>query len=142
MLQITIKADYAIRVVLFLAQQEPGKRFSAVQIAKEQDIPKVLIPKILQSLSHKGIVATTAGRNGGAVLSKKPEDVTIHAIIEATDGPVSLNRCLTETNACSRTDFCPVHPFWEKTRNQFVTILKDATISGIIDSYYTTDNKE
>jgi Rrf2 family protein len=136
MLQMTIKTEYAIRIVIFLAMQEPGKRFPTKDIAASQDIPKTLLPKIFQDLSHKGIIKTIAGRRGGAILNKKPKDITILEIIEATDGRITLSRCLTETNTSSRDESCPIQPFWEKTRNQFTDILKEATIAKIINTYY------
>ena len=136
MLQITIKADYAVRVAIYLAQQGVGARVSAMDIARDQQVPKALIPKILQAMARKGIITTSSGRNGGAVLSKDPTELSIYELIEAIDGPITLSRCLKDEGICPRDSFCPVHPFWAKTREKFIGMLEDAKISDIIRDYY------
>lgn len=135
MLQITIKADYAVRVAMYLAQQGIGVRVSAMDIARDQQVPKALIPKILQAMARKGIITTTSGRHGGAVLSRDPKEITIYDLIEAIDGPPTLARCLKSEGVCPREGVCPVHPFWAKTRKQFVKMLKDANIADILTTY-------
>ena len=142
MLQITIKADYAVRVAMYLAEQGPGVRVSAMDIARDQQVPKALIPKILQSMARKGIITTTSGRHGGAILNKDPKEITIYDLIEAIDGPPTLARCLKSEGACPREGFCPIHPYWAKTRKQFVKMLQDSSVADILQEYGQPKNKK
>ena len=92
---ITRKTDYAIRCVLHLA--EAGKDVLMVnEIAKEQDIPKSFLAKILQKLAKAGIVESLRGVKGGFRLAKKPEDISLLDVVELMEGPVAMNVCAAD----------------------------------------------
>lgn len=138
MLQITITADYAIRVVLYLAAQDRDAPVPAMEIARRQQIPKPYIPKILQALVRNGILTTYPGRTGGAILNCPPSEITILQLIEAVDGPIALNRCLSRKTPCSRDNSCPAHPFWIKIQDSFLKMLQDTKLSDFIDTNKNT----
>ena len=133
MLQITITADYAIRVALYLAVQDRDTPIPAMEIAHHQQILKPYIPKILQALARNDILTTYLGRTGGARLNHPSHEITMLQLIEAADGPVALNRCLSKKTLCSRDNVCPAHPFWIKMQDSFLKMLQDIKLSDFID---------
>lgn len=131
MLQITIAADYAVRAVLYLASQGHNCPVPSMEIARQQEIPRQFIPKILQALARAGILKTCPGRSGGATLTLSPHKISMFQIIEAVDGPVALNKCLSTKTKCSRDSVCPAHPAWVKIQDSFSKTLKKIKISDI-----------
>ncbi len=133
MIQITRATDYALRMVAYLAASGRDRRVPASEMSATQEIPRVFVSKILQALTQAKILATAPGRNGGAQLLRRPEDISVLDVVEAVEGPVTLNRCLIRQGACSRDQTCPIHPFWAETREKLVGVLGRAKIAQFID---------
>ena len=49
-------------------------------------------------------------------------------MVEAVEGPIRLNVCLTSDHACSRQGWCPAHGIWAEAQSALVEVLKGATI--------------
>jgi Rrf2 family protein len=87
------------------------------EIARAKTIPKSFLSKILQKLAKANIVKSYRGVNGGFQLAKKPVNVSLLDVIEATEGSVSMNICAVDKKLCKQSNSCPVHPVWVETRN-------------------------
>lgn len=114
-MQITRKADYAIRCVLHLSKN-PEKIASVDEIASAMSISKIFLAKIMQQLMKAGIVNSTRGVKGGFRLARKPTDINILEVIEAIQGPSAANICAIDRRMCRLSNRCTVHPIWVKIR--------------------------
>jgi Rrf2 family protein len=130
---ITRATEYAIRAVLFLAQQPPGEVVLKRDICATQDITPAFLTKILQPLIKARIVGSQRGVTGGFFLQQEPEDISLLAILEAEEGPLYLNRCLIQDDFCERIGFCPAHMIWEEVRDCMRASLKRATIASLLE---------
>ena len=83
------KAKYAMRALLYLAQAEPEQPVFISEIADQQSVPKKFLELILRELKQHGLVESRKGRNGGYVLSRAPEDISLAAVIRVLDGPIA-----------------------------------------------------
>jgi Rrf2 family protein len=86
--QISAKADYAIRALAELAAQGGGP-VKGERLASAQEIPSKFLENILAELRHAGLVASQRGAEGGYWLALPPADITLAAIIRAVDGPLA-----------------------------------------------------
>lgn len=122
-MQITRETDYAIRCVQFLAGST--RRVAVVsEIAEAKGIPKSFLAKILQKLVDAKIVKSFKGMKGGFQLARKPADISLLDVIEATEGPVVMNICAVERGNCSFSGECAVHPVWVDIRRDMEKRLK------------------
>jgi Rrf2 family protein len=122
-MQITRQADYAVRAVLYLAKLESGGRAPTSQIARKQHIPPSFLAKIVSQLSVAGVVQTSRGARGGVSLARPPSDITLLEVVEAIDGPIALNECVRNPNACEFCDVCDVHLVWSTIQSHLVDYL-------------------
>ena len=99
-MQITRQADYAVRAMVYLAQLGPDRRAATSQIAKEKQIPPSFLAKIVSQLSVAGLLQTSRGARGGVSLAKPAEQITLLDVVEAIDGPILLNECVSNAGAC------------------------------------------
>src|SRR5205823_12359062 len=101
-MQVSRKIDYALRAVIHLANEEQGARACSVaEIASRERIPRQFLEKIVQELIHKGLVHSRRGPRGGYVLARAAEGMTFRDVIEAVEGPISINVCVGEHADCS-----------------------------------------
>ncbi len=112
-MEITQQADYAVRAVLELAlHAEDEECLASGEIARQQSIPAPFLAKIVARLAAAGIVATQRGVNGGIRLTRPANEITLLDVVEAIDGPLTLNRCGHRPDECPRSGSCAVHPAW------------------------------
>jgi Rrf2 family protein len=131
MMELTRKGEYAIRGILYLAQQPPGKVSLLSEIAEATDAPQSFLAKIFQSFAKIGIVNSYRGTGGGFTLGRPPAQITLREVVEAVEGPIVPNRCLIGAGACARGEECNVHPVWRKVQSQVVQILEGVTIEEL-----------
>jgi Rrf2 family protein len=132
-MQITRQADYAVRAVLYLAGMDNGNRAPTSKIAREQHIPPSFLAKIVSQLSVAGVVHTSRGARGGVSLARPSEDISLLEVIEAIDGPITLNECVTDPQACIFGDDCPVQKVWCDAQAKLVADLKRMTFDNLVD---------
>jgi Rrf2 family iron-sulfur cluster assembly transcriptional regulator len=101
-LRITLEADYAVRIIDYLACN--NKRQDARSISEQINVTLRFTLKILRKLVHAKLVRSYKGVKGGYELVKDPSEINLKEVIEAVDGPIFINRCLVEDASCSRTD--------------------------------------
>ena len=131
-MQITRQADYALRAVKYLARLSPGEKASTSAIALQQSIPPSFLAKIISQLSIAGLIHTARGAHGGVFLSRSAADISILDVVEAIDGPITMNECTTNPNTCSFSSDCVLHDLWCDTRLELITKLKKTTFSQIV----------
>ena len=129
-MQITRQADYAVRAMVYLAQIGPEQRASTSQIAQEKSIPPSFLAKIVSQLSVAGLLQTSRGARGGVSLARSAADISLLDVVEAIDGPILLNDCVTNGN-CSFGDSCPMKPVWCEAQKELVQRLDNTNFAQI-----------
>jgi len=132
-MQITRQADYAMRAVLYLAKLGPDRRAATSQIAEEQKIPPSFLAKIVSQLSVAGLLQTSRGARGGVSLARSPEDISFLEVVEAIDGPILLNECVTDSGSCSFGESCAMRPVFCEAQAELVNRLETTTFGGVLN---------
>ncbi len=132
-MQITRQADYALRAILYLARREGNQKAPTSQIAEFQEIPPSFLAKIISQLSIAGIINTSRGAHGGVSLARKPEEISLLDVVEAIDGPITLNECTKDPSICSFGESCPIHDVWCETQADLVKRLSQSTFDKLLE---------
>jgi len=130
-MQVTRAADYAVRVMIHLAGLPPGTRASRSELAAEAGCPEQFLSKVLQNLTRAGLVISHRGNTGGFELSGSHRGASILEVVEAVEGPIRLNFCLTSDQGCTRQGWCPAHPVWAEAQSALAAVLRGATIDRL-----------
>ena len=131
-MQITRQADYALRAMIYLAQIEPNQRAATSHIADDQRIPPSFLAKIISQLSIAGLIHTSRGARGGVSLARPPEAISVLEVVEAIDGPLMLNECSHDPEACAFGNSCPLRPLWCETQADMVDRLRKTTFASVL----------
>jgi Rrf2 family iron-sulfur cluster assembly transcriptional regulator len=132
MLEITRQADYALRAVRDVARLPEGERLPTAVIAERQKIPLPFLAKIISQLAVKGILEATRGASGGVSLARPAASITLLEVIEAIDGPITLNRCVRDPNACEFSEECPISDIFRESQEMLVQRLQAVTFADVI----------
>jgi Rrf2 family protein len=131
MMELTRKAEYAIRGMLYLARQTEGQIAMLGDIAGTMDVPRTFLAKIFQDLVKTGLIKSIRGTGGGFVLARRPEQITLREIVEAIEGPIMPNTCLMGEGVCSFQKTCPVHPVWRRLQTVTRGLLEEVSLKTL-----------
>ena len=133
MLKINRQTDYAVRVILALAKEGEGARFSSGQIQRQMLIPPALMSRIVAQLARAGLVNTFPGREGGLMLPRPASQITLKDVVEAFEGPILLSECLQakgEEDCPFRAD-CPVRSKWGRVQAAMLREMAAITFESL-----------
>lgn len=128
---ITRRSDYAMRI--FRALQD-GKVHNVREICHKEDIPKAFAYKILRELEQQEFVKSERGNQGGYLLNRNLDELTMYDIISVTEGDLAILHCMKDN--CSRNSAsmpCKVHREIERIQEILISELKKKTIGDILD---------
>ena len=128
---ISAKADYAMRALLLLATDETGKPVKGQHLAKTQGIPLKFLENILLELRNAGIVASQRGAEGGYWLARKPADVTMADVIRAVDGPLAHVRGLRPETTSYEGAAEHLQQVWIAVRASLRSVLEKVTLADV-----------
>lgn len=117
-MNISVKGEYALHAIFDLALQKPGEPVKIADIARRQRIPQKFLELILAGLKQGGFVESRRGAEGGYLLSRTPDGITVGEVLRYVEG--------NKTNKTSARS-AAVDPFAETWRRV------EQSISGVID---------
>ncbi len=129
---ITRATEYAVRTVIFLAQQPKNDIVLKKDICRTQEVTPAFLTKILQPLIKAGIVNSQRGVGGGFLLAKDPSEITMLDILQAEEGQLKLNHCLVDANFCNRDSYCSAHEVWHDAQHEMAEVLKRHNIADLV----------
>jgi Rrf2 family protein len=131
-MQLSRKADYALRAVAYVSQLKKNELASIGRIAKARNIPREFLAKILKELTRAGILVSFQGVTGGYRLARPAREVSFLDVIEAMEGPVAVNLCVDGSHTgCTRDKGCEIRPFFVKQQDLIIKAFKRQTFGGI-----------
>src|SRR6185503_511214 len=86
-MNISVKGEYALQAIFDLASQEGGEPVKIANIAKRQNIPQKFLELILAGLKQGGFVESRRGAEGGYLLARAPETITVGEVLRFVEGP-------------------------------------------------------
>jgi Rrf2 family cysteine metabolism transcriptional repressor len=90
-MNISVKGEYALQALLDLAVQSKGEPVKIADIARRQKIPQKFLELILAGLKQGGFVESRRGAEGGYLLSRPPDSITVGQVIRFMEGQKAAN---------------------------------------------------
>ncbi len=117
-MNISVKGEYALQAILDLASRRPGEPVKIADIASRQKIPQKFLELILASLKQGGFVESRRGAEGGYLLARPADSLTVGEVLRFVEG-AQAGRARTR-----RKGDTPFSDMWQQV---------DGAISGILD---------
>ena len=128
-MQLTRAADYGVRVMIHLAALPDEARTLLPALAEATGAPESFLSKVLQTLARAGLITSRRGKTGGFAILPRGRQASMYDVIQAIDGPIHLNVCLTNGLSCERAVTCPAHPIWAQAQRAMLDVLMRASIT-------------
>jgi len=128
-LELTRRADYGVRAMLALARHGGTEPMSGARIADAMAIPPRFVGQVMGDLVGAGLVEARTGRSGGYRLIGNPSDISILAIVQATEGDSRRRTCVLRNAPCSVDGTCDVHAIFQAAQDALIQELASSTLA-------------
>ena len=119
-LNISEAAGIALHAADYIAQR--NALCSSAELARDLGVSYNHLSKVLQRLTHAGLVAPARGPKGGFSLSPAGRKASVRDILSAMDGVPELHSCMMKAKVCRRHS-CIFGRFLEDTNKRFEAVL-------------------
>lgn len=87
LVKLSVKVDYACRVLAQLARHYGEQRLAHIEeLARIEAVPANYLVQILSELRNGGLITSRRGKQGGYVLARSPEKITLYDIVTLIEG--------------------------------------------------------
>ena len=132
-MRLSSTARYGLRAMSDLCvHSQNSEPVSVSDIASRQNIPVTYLEQLLRKLRAGGLLASVRGAQGGYLLSRKADEISIADILQALGEPFIFGSCQTE-KGCENAVTCPTFNLWRRVKGSVDEILKTTTLADIVD---------
>ena len=129
MIKLSRLADYGVILMVHLARSGYVVT-TAAELKEATGIPRPTVSKLLKSLSRAGLLLSRRGTNGGYVLGRATEDISVADIVSALDGPIALTECINlGGSGCEIEALCPTRTNWRQINDVLVGALDAVSLA-------------
>lgn len=132
--RISHKVDYGVRVMTALAEiaaEGPATPTSSAVLAARDDFPPGFLDDVLRLLRTGGLVRSVRGGNGGWMLAKPADAITVADVIRAVDGPLASVRGVRPHELADIGEREPFVSLWVAVRAALRSVLEHVTLADM-----------
>ncbi|MEG0027231.1 MAG: Rrf2 family transcriptional regulator [Raoultibacter sp.] len=131
-MQLRATTDYAIRAILFLAEE--GRICSSREIAEAMKIPRDYFIRLTKEMRDAELIKAHPGRYGGYSLAQHPSRITMFDIVSAMEETTEVSGTSGKGSPCAHGEDqkCPLHLSYDLIRESLKTALSGITVEGIL----------
>src|ERR1700716_3085356 len=120
-MNISVKGEYALQALLDLTLQRKGEPVKIADIARRQKIPQKFLELILAGLKQGGFVVSKRGAEGGYLLARPADAITIGEVLRYIEGAKAVKT--------QREKYSPLADFWARVDEAVSTVIDHTTFA-------------
>ena len=131
----SVKGEYALQAIFDLASQRSGEPTRIADIARRQKIPQKFLELILASLKQAGFVESRRGAEGGYLLSRPAESLTVGEVLRYVEGPHGKSRTRRKGTAT------PFSEMWGQVDAAVSAVIDKTTFADLLRAWHEQQSK-
>lgn len=135
-MKVSAQEEYGLRCILQLASEPNGGSLTVGEIARREGISAAYTEKLLRILAKAGLTHSIRGANGGYVLARAPEAITLGDVSRALDGRQTWDDiCTTHTGdreICVHDGACRIRPIWQDISSYVHGLLDSISVAQLL----------
>ena len=132
----SVKGEYALQAILDLAARRAGEPIRIADIAQRQKIPQKFLELILASLKQGGFVESRRGAEGGYLLARPAESLTVGEVLRYVEGPQQGKSRDRRKGAAT-----PFSDMWEQVDHAISSVIDKTTFADLLRTWQEKQNK-
>lgn len=135
-MKISTKGRYGLRAVLDLAMHSENEAVALSSIAERQHISVSYLEQLVAKLRKAGIVNSIRGAQGGYVLAKPANEISVGDILRALEGdlhPVDCSQVGGDGTNCQGADLCVSKFVWKRISDSISQAVDTLMLSELAE---------
>lgn len=125
---------YAIRSILYLSLRRDDKhRVQLDEIARQLNIPRYFLGKVMHRLVKEGLLDAVKGHNGGFKVNDSTSRTTLATLARISGNEPDATHCALHLGTCNAAAPCPVHHEIAPLKEQWSKLLHNTTIQDLVN---------
>lgn len=133
-MNISVKGEYALQAIFDLAANAGAEPVKIAEIARRQKIPQKFLELILASLKQGGFVESRRGAEGGYMLARRPEAISVGDVLHFVEGRQE------ERGRLRKQADSPFASLWERADCAINNVLDSTTFAQLVREWSDKHN--
>ncbi|SIS58383.1 Rrf2 family transcriptional regulator [Alicyclobacillus vulcanalis] len=129
-MNLTLFTDYALRVLIYAANQPQGRLVQVDEIARVYGISRNHLTKAVHRLGQAGYLETVRGRGGGMRLALPAEEIRIGEVVRAMEDDFAVVGCFADAS-CVLLPGCRLRRALGEAVDAFLETLNRYTLAEV-----------
>lgn len=133
-MRLSTKSRYGLRALFDIAYHAANRPVQIQDIARRQDISPRYLEQIFQSLKRAGLLKSKRGPQGGYIIAKPFNEVTVKDIVKATEGDLLLVDCAPgkrrrKKSSCTFDGSCVTQTVWTEASRRLEELFSEISLA-------------
>ena len=129
-MKLSSKTHYGLMAANVLGKNYPDNPVSAKTLESYIRVSGKYLERIMRMLTSRGIVCAERGAQGGYVLTRPPEEITVGEIVRALEDDIEIIECVKDGAKCK---CCPSSAVWKRLYAKINETLDSMTLGQMIE---------
>ena len=137
-MKLSTRGRYGLKAMFDLALNYGDGPISLTSIAERQAISVNYLEQLISPLRKAMLVESVRGAQGGYMLAKSPNEITVGVILTTLEGPLAPTDCVVvdgDDEICDHSSYCVTKVIYEKIYESISTVVNSITLQHMIDDY-------
>lgn len=136
-MKLSTKGRYGLRAFIDLAVWGEEGPVSLTSIAERQNISLSYLEQLMAKLKRAGLVNSVRGVNGGYVIAKPAEEISVGDVLRALEGDLAPVDCVgigsaDEATRCSSSSHCVSRIVWKRINDSINETVDNIYIGELV----------
>lgn len=133
---MSAQEEYGLRCLMQMARNGVEGSLSIPEISRAEGLSAPNVAKLMRVLRLGGLVSSVRGQEGGYVLARPPENITLDQVLEVLGEPLFGSRfCEQHTGverACAHRRDCSMRPVWISLQRRVNDVLARTSLRDLL----------
>lgn len=134
-MRVSTRGQYGVRAMLRLGLlSREGQPVPLRLVSEEEGISLQYLEQLFLELKKAGLVRSVRGANGGYILARSPEKISVGEIVRVLEGPIAPVECVLDSGEgiCERASGCMTRDIWLRVRDSINSVLDNISLADVV----------
>ncbi|WP_025641261.1 RrF2 family transcriptional regulator [Schnuerera ultunensis] len=142
-MRLSTRGRYGLKAMFQLALHYGEGPIPLNSIASAQELSENYLEQLVSTLRKSGLLNSVRGAQGGYMLAKSPEDITVGNILRALEGDMAPADCVIDnSNGCEKEENCVTKLVWMRMRDSINQVIDSISLQDMLDEQAKMESKQ
>ena len=135
-MKVSAQEEYGLRCILHLARGQGKVSVPITEIAEKEGVSVPYVAKLMGLLRKGGLVVSARGRQGGYLLARAPDQVTVGQVLKVLDEPLYdagfCDKHHGQPDVCVRMSDCSIRAVWVSVERAVGQVTDHITLADLL----------